>query len=76
MPEPGTISKSQADYVFRQLGYTAIEHGEIVIYRDDRYENILEFDFGMGPIPWVDFKRGLETEGINVDAFLAYLEMM
>ena len=79
MPEP--ISRGQADFALGRMEYQIIDevHG-LVKYLDPRYpgnpERPLYFDFIDGSIPWDDFRKHLEYEGVNVAAFLAELEAM
>ena len=77
MSEP--ISREQADFVLRLMGYEVIElESHLVKYLDSRYPGVPErplyFDFSHGPIPWGDFRGHLEYEGVDVAVFLAELE--
>ena len=76
MPEP--ISKEMAHSTLLSMGYILLaEEGGFVIYEDPDYPSRpLELDFRWGPIPWYAFRRELEYEGVNVDAFVAHLESM
>ncbi len=75
---PERISRDQADATLLRIGYELLaEEGGFVRYVDPNYpSHIVEFDFRRGPIPWYDFQRQLEYEGVNVDAFVAHLESM
>ena len=77
MPEP--ISRAQSDFALGRMGYEVVDHeAGLVRYRDTQYpgipEHLLHFDFRNGPIPWDDYRRQLEYEGVNVSVFLAELE--
>ena len=71
------VSREQADSALSQLGYQAKnEEGGLVYYTDETSSIPLLFDFSKGPIPWTDFKRTLEAEGVNSEAFWAFIESM
>lgn len=75
---PDTVSREVADLTLGRLGYeiTAEEYG-FVLYVDSRYPgDPLKFDFARGPVPWEDFVKQLEHDGVNVNVFLAELESL
>ena len=86
MPEP--ISRDTAVATLPRLGYEKrAEANDFVVFYDVAFydrgypdrgypERPLNFDFSRGPIPWDDFRRQLEYEGLNVATFLAELESM
>ena len=77
MPEP--ISRAQSDFALGRMGYEVVDsEAGLVRYRDRQYpgvrEHLLHFDFRDGSIPWDDYRRQLEYEGVNVSVFLSELE--
>ena len=53
------------------------EEDGFFMYVNPQYPaHLSEFDFSRGPIPWHDFRRQLEYEGVSVDVFEAHLESM
>ena len=61
------------------MGYEVVDsEAGLVRYRDRQYpgapEHLLHFDFRDGAIPWDDYRRQLEYEGVNVSVFLSELE--
>lgn len=75
---PDTISREVADLILGRMGYEIIgeEHG-FVLYVDSRYPgDPLKFDFTRGSVPWDDFVKQLEHDGVNVNVFWAELESL
>ena len=78
--QPDKIALADMTLALGQMGYTIVIEGAddfqgLVFYRHpDIPTGYLLFDFRNGSIEWDIIESSLEQEGINVDAFCAYLQ--
>ena len=74
---PSTLSEGEITRALRELGYSAIAGtGDGLVYykHPEIPVGYLMFDFSKGPIPWSLVAQDLEEAGVNLDAFVVYLE--
>lgn len=74
---PSALSEGEITRALRELGYRDIvaEGDGLVYYKHPEIPvGYLVFDFSKGPIPWSLVAQDLEEAGVNVDAFVVYLE--
>lgn len=74
---PSTLSEGEITRALRELGYSDIiaDDDGLVYYKHPEIPvGYLLFDFSKGPIPWPSVAQDLEDAGVNVDAFVVYLE--
>ena len=74
---PNALTEGDITRTLREMGYTIrderpdglvyYEHPEIPV-------GYLVFDFSRGPIPWNLVEQDLEESGVNIDAFVVYLD--
>lgn len=74
---PSTLSEGEITRALRELGYSAIAgtgDGSVYYKHPEIPGGYLLFDFSKGPIPWPLVAQDLEDAGVNLDAFVVYLE--
>lgn len=74
---PSALSEGEITRALRELGYsdTVADGDGLVYYKHPEIPvGYLVFDFSKGPIPWSLVAQDLEDAGVNVDAFVVYLE--
>lgn len=74
---PSVISEGEITRSLRELGYSDIAttgDGMVCYKHPEIPVGYLLFDFSKGPILWTLVTQTLEEAGVNVDAFVVYLE--
>ena len=69
------VTEGDISYALSQMGYSEISRQEGVVHflHPDAPEGPLQLDFSKGPIPQDLLEPLLEQQGINLDAFHAFL---
>ena len=74
---PNALTEGDITRTLREMGYTIRTEGPdgLVYYKHPEIPvGYLVFDFSRGPIPWSLVEQDLEESGVNIDAFVVYLD--
>ena len=74
---PNALTEGDIALALRGVGYTTrVERPDGLVYykHPEIPVGYLVFDFSRGPIPWNLVEQHLEEYGVNIDAFVVYLD--
>ena len=74
---PNALTEGDIARALRGVGYTIRTegpHGLVYYEHPEIPVGYLVFDFSRGPIPWNLVEQDLEESGVNIDAFVVYLD--